>query len=179
MGDLIFKSGWIRRALLVTGWVLAAGPGFAASATLNGAVKARIEKSYAVVLFADGSKKMVPFASLSDEDRTYITQLSATQPLPAGKSTVVAQDTSATPPKVTIVTAKTEGAIETVQLCPPNVARDQIGATCMLYGRVHWLDIAGYYANAEAIYKVPVDKNPERPWEDPSYREGLENLVSG
>src|SRR5262249_49511232 len=139
-------------------WFLAAAAGFglaaataaAASATLNGAVKARIEKSYAIVQFADGSKKMVPFASLNDDDRAFITRLSTEQPLPVGKSTVVVQDTSATPPKQTIVKASVDGPVETVQLCSPNVMRDQIGATCMLYGRVHWLDIAGYYASTEA-----------------------------
>lgn len=161
--------------------LLVAAEAIAAVATTSfkDAVKARLENNYAVVLFADGTKKMVPLASLSAEDRAAVTTLSTDSPLPKGKSTVTIADTRPVAQiKKTIVTTKTEGSLETVQLCAPGILRDQIGGTCMLYGRVHWLDIAGYYVSVESIYKVPVG-NPDRPWENSRYLQGLDNLIQG
>jgi hypothetical protein len=168
---------------LLSRFFLAVGLGLVTSAAFadtvyQDAVKARIENKYMIVLFADGSKKMVPVASLNDDDRALLTKLSVDQPLPAGKSTITVV-ASTGPIKSTIVTATTVGPVETVQLCPPSVSRDQIGPTCMLYGRVHWLDIAGYYISNETLAKTPTGANPEQPWEDPRYLQGLEELFTG
>ena len=153
--------------LLVIGLLLAGRVG-AESARFSNAVKARIEKGYAVVQFADGTKTMVPMASLPDEDRTFLTALSSQSPLAHGKSeVVVAKETFNV--KRTIQVATVVGPLETVQLCPPSVPRNQLGATCMLYGRVHWLDIAGYPLDNASIYRVSSDVNPDRPWADPRY----------
>ena len=49
----------------------------------------------------------------------------------------------------------------------------------MLYGRVHWLDIAGYYADNGMIYRVSNVADAEHPWQDMHYLMGLDNLVNG
>ena len=113
------------------------------SPRFRGAAKARIDESYAVVILADGSKTMAPLASLTTADLAWLTQLSKDSPLPKGKSTFVVVASTETAKK-TIQISKTEGTLETVQLCPPNVIRDQIGGSCMIYARVHWLVISGY-----------------------------------
>jgi hypothetical protein len=155
-----------------------AGPLFAVSARFQDAVKARLENGYAVVLFADGTKTMVPLSSLKEEDRTWLTNLSSENPLARGKSqvTVVKEQIQV---KKTIQLSKTEGPLETVQLIPPNVMRDQLDATCMIYARVHWLDIAGYYVPVVDIYKIINNSNPARPWADPFYRTSMSNLMVG
>jgi hypothetical protein len=63
-------------------------------------------------------------------------------------------------------------------LCAPNVAHDQIEATCMLYARVHWLDIAGYYINRPTIYNIINDTPPDEPWTAPKYLRGLETIMT-
>jgi len=143
---------------------------------LKDAVKARIEKGYATVLFADGHKTVVPMQSLSETEVERLTTLSTEHPLAHGKSEVIV---AKEPAKKTIVTATTKGPLETVQLCPPSVPRNQIGGTCMLYGRVHWLDIAGYYADNGMIYRVSNVADAEHPWQDMHYLMGLDNLVNG
>lgn len=152
--------------------------GLAASARFKDAVKARLENGYAVVVFANGSKTVAPLASLSEDDRAWLTSLSSEKPLVRGKSEILVVKES---PKIkkTIQTATTAGTLETLQLCPPNVPRDQIGATCMLYGRVHWMDIAGYYLDAGAIYKVSNGVDPAQPWSDRRYLQGLHMLLAG
>jgi len=152
----------------------------AVSSSLQGAVKARIDKSYAVVVFADGTRSMLPLSSLNEEDRAWLTNLSLEKPVAHGNSvvTVVAVAKAPGVAKQTIVTSQVAGPLETVQLCPPNVSRDQIGGTCMLYGRVHWLDIAGYYVDTPAIYKITNGANPDSPWSDPRYHQGLANLIT-
>jgi len=149
----------------------------AVSSSLQGVVKARIDKSYAVVVFADGTRSMLPLSSLNEEDRAWLANLSATNALARGNSVVtVVKPTVAA--KTTIVTSAVVGPQETVQLCPPNVSRDQIGGTCMLYGRVHWLDIAGYYIDTPAIYKISNVADQEHPWKDPRYYQGIAGLIS-
>jgi hypothetical protein len=141
------------------------------------AVRARIDSTYAVVVFANGSKTVVPLPSLSDAERAWLTALSAEKPLPRGKSEIkVVKET----PKVkqTIQTNTVVGPLETVQLNPPSVPHNQLGATCMLYGRVHWLDIAGYSVDMAAIYKVSNGADPDKPWTNPRYLQGLTNLFT-
>ncbi len=142
------------------------------------AVAARIDGSYAVIVRADGSKGMLPLAGLSEADRVWVAELSRRSPLAKGQSkvTVVKAD-QAVPAKKTIEVSKTEDGLETVQLCQPNGMRDQIGGTCMLYARVHWLDIAGYYLNDPEIYKIINNCPHDEPWRNPVYYAGLEALV--
>jgi hypothetical protein len=156
--------------------MLLAGTALAVSPKYQDAIKARIENGYAVVLLANGSKTMVPLASLKDDDRDWLTKLSVESPLPHGKSEVkiVKDDVKAKP---TIVVSTIVGPLETVQLVPPNVPRDQIGGTCMVYARVHWLDIAGYYVDNVDIYKVINVADTVHPWTSPNYYQGMQNLV--
>src|SRR5450755_644018 len=76
----------------------AAGP---AAPALRGAVEARIDAAYAVGLFSDGRKTMVPLSSLKAGDRAWLEALAAGHPLARGNSkmTVVA---SALPVKKTL-----------------------------------------------------------------------------
>ncbi|MFA6287733.1 MAG: hypothetical protein WC661_10150 [Opitutaceae bacterium] len=150
----------------------------AVSSRLDGVVKARMDKSYAVVVFADGTRAMLPLASLTEEDRAWLANLSAESPVAHGNSVVTVVKTTVTA-KQTIVTSAVAGPQETVQLCPPNVSRDQIGGTCMLYGRVHWLDIAGYYVDTPAIYKISNNVDKDHPWKDPRFHQGIASLISG
>ena len=147
------------------------------SPRFRGAAKARIDESYAVVILADGSKTMAPLASLTTADLAWLTQLSKDNLLAKGKSTMVVV-ASTDPAKKTIQIAKTEGTLETVQLCPPNVIRDQIGGTCMIYARVHWLDIAGYYVDLGGIYRIINDTPPDHPWTSPRYVAGLSTIMT-
>lgn len=145
------------------------------------AKQARISGNYAVVILADGSKAMVPLAKLSAEDRTWLDQLSQQKPAAAGKGTVVvvAAEPSATAGiRKTLVTSSVEGPVETVQLCPPNLMRDQIGGTCMLYARIHWLDIAGYYTPTPDIYKIINLAPSSSPWMAPVYVSGLTSVFT-
>jgi hypothetical protein len=164
------KVSGIAVLMLVSGTALAVSPKYA------DAIKARIENGYAVVLLANGSKTMVPLASLKDEDRDWLTKLSVESPLARGKSEVkvVKDEVKAKP---TIVVSTTVGPLETVQLVPPNVPRDQIGGTCMVYARVHWLDIAGFYVDNVDIYKVINVADTTHPYTSPGYYQNMQNLV--
>jgi hypothetical protein len=165
------------KARILFSLLLAAGGLHAASAGFQDAVKARIENGYAVVQFANGTRSVVALASLSAEDRALLAALSAESPLAHGKSEVKIVK-EAVEAKKTIQVAASEGPLETVQLCQPNVMRDQIGATCMLYARIHWLDIAGYYADAVSIYKISNNSNPDKPWADPFYQRSLQTILA-
>lgn len=140
--------------------------------------QARLEKSQVVMLLANGSRSIAPLSALSPADLAWLTKIADQNPLPHGKSSVVVV-ASTEPAKKTIQIAKTEGSVETVQLCPPNVIRDQIGGTCMIYARVHWLDIAGYYVNVGDIYKIINDTPPQHPWTAPHYIAGLTGIMEG
>jgi hypothetical protein len=151
-------------------------PLFAVSAKFQDAIKVRIDGSYAVVLFSNLSKSMVPLTSLSAEDRAWLNQLSIDSPLAHGKSEVrIVKEVVKV--KNTILVSTSVGPLETVQLNQPNVFRDQIDATCMLYARVHWLDIAGYYVPTVDIYKIINNSNPAKPWADPFYLQSLDAVV--
>jgi hypothetical protein len=153
----------------------------AVSAQYQSATQARVNGTYMMVVFADGTKSMVPTASLKPEDHEWLIALSQKKPMAVGKSTVtVMAPSEASPPKAktTIVTASVDGPLETVQLCPPNVMRDQIGGTCMLYARIHWLDIAGYYIQTPEIYKIINGTPPDAPWREPRYVHGLGSVFT-
>ena len=163
-------------ALRLLAAMFVAGPLLAVSPKYQDALKARIESGYAIVLLADGSRTMVPLGSLKDEDREWLTKLSEQSPLAHGKSEVkVAKEQVKA--KNTIAFSTVAGPVETVQLNPPNVMRDQIGATCMVYARVHWLDIAGYYVNNVDIYRIINNADTDHPWKSPSYSGSMYNLV--
>lgn len=140
--------------------------------------RARVEETQVVLQLADGSRSIVPLSSLGETDRSWLEKVAEDHPLPRGKSTMVVV-ASTEEAKKTIVVSKTEGTLETVQLCSPNVSRDQIGGTCMIYARVHWLDIAGYYVDLGAIYKIINDTPPDHPWTNPRYVAGLTGILEG
>ena len=169
----------LLKRLLSAVLLLCAVQAMAASARFEAAVKARIENDHAIVLFADGSRSVVPMSSLGSADRAWLTELSIRSPLAKGRShlTVVDESTLAKLKK-TIEVAKIDGPVETVQLCQPNVIRNQIGGTCMLYARVHWLDIAGYYMDLPAIYGIINNAPPDNPWRSPHYIEGLRTVIT-
>jgi hypothetical protein len=163
---------------LLAALLLVSGTASAVTQRYLDALKARIDKTYAVVLLANGSKTIVPLDSLKPDDREWLNKLSAESPLPRGKSEVkiVKADVKA---KTTIVVSSTVGPLETVQLVPPNVPRDQIGGTCMLYARVHWLDIAGYYVDNVDIYKIINIADTVHPYTDPNYYHNMAKLMMG
>lgn len=140
--------------------------------------QARFEETQVVMLLANGSRSIAPLPALSPTDLAWLKKIAQDNPLARGKSSVVVV-ASTDPVKKTIQVAKTEGTLETVQLCPPNVIRDQIGGTCMIYARVHLLDIAGYYVNAGDIYKIINDTPPDHPWTSPRYVAGLTGIAEG
>jgi hypothetical protein len=168
-----YKSLLVVFVLLLTGSLQAAP-----SAQYEKAVQARIEKTYIVVRFADGTKSLVPTASLLPDDLAWLTELSTRSPLAKGNSQItVVKAPTETKTKTTIEISKTEGPLETVQLCQPSILRDQIGGTCMLYARVHWLDIAGYYTTDGTIYKIINGTPSENPWKESRYVLGLDSIV--
>jgi hypothetical protein len=168
------------KTLLAIVLLLGASRALAVSAQYQGAVKARINGDYAVVVFADGSKSLVPLGSLGPDDRAWLTELSSRSPLAKGNSKVtVVKETNEVKAKKTIETSKVDGSLETVQLCQPNVMQNQIGGTCMMYARIHWLDIAGYYVKSGDIYKVINVVSPDNPWSDPRYIAGLRSIMTG
>jgi len=161
----------VLSALLLIG-----GPLLAVSPKFQDAIKARIENGYAIVLLSNGSKAIAPLADLKADDRAFLTQLSIDSPLAHGNSKVIVAK-EVVVAKATIAASTVVGPVETVQLIPPNVPRDQIGGTCMLYARVHWMDIAGYYVNDVDIYKIINNADAERPFDTPGYYAKMDNMV--
>jgi hypothetical protein len=173
---LSLKASALGLALATTS-LFAAAP----ASQFQNATGARIDGTYAMVQLASGKRSMVPLASLSESDRAFLTALAASHPLAKGKSevTVVAETTRpATTAKKTIEKAVVVGDVETVQLCPPNILRDQLGGTCMFYSLVHYLDIAGYYVDNGTIYKTINIVPAEHPYTDPRYAMGMEALFT-
>jgi hypothetical protein len=145
------------------------------------ATQARINGTYIMVVFANGTKGMVPAASLKPEDHEWLLALAQKKPMAAVKSKVsfVSEaEANSAKAKKTITVSSVEGPLETVQLCPPNVMRDQIGGTCMLYARIHWLDIAGFYTKTPEIYKIINETPPDAPWREPKYVYGLSSVFT-
>lgn len=152
----------------------------AISASLQNAASARIDSTYAVIVFTDGKKSLVPLSSLTAADRAWLEQFAAEHPLGHGNSkvTVVKEEHERTVKK-TIDSSSVDGPLETVQLCPPAVLRDQLGNTCQLYAMIHCMDIAGYYAKIADVYKIVnmiEATNPKNPWADPRYALALQQF---
>ena len=143
-------------------------------------VQARVDGKYAVIRHKTGKKELLSVSSLRPANLDWFRQIQAADPLKKGNSSVkiVNKTTPTRKPKNTIVTSKVEDGIETVQLCAPNVFRNQIGGTCMLYARVHWMDIAGYYVNNGTIYKSINGAPPDNPWSSPNYESGLITIIT-
>ncbi len=149
----------------------------AISASLQNAASARVDSTYAVILYADGKRTLVPLASLSEADRAWLEKFAAEHPLGHGSSKVtVVKEEIERPIKKTIERSSVEGPVETVQLCAPAVLRDQIGNTCQLYAIIHCMDIAGYYVKIADVYKI-VNMieltSPQNPWADARYAPAL------
>jgi hypothetical protein len=165
------KTSGLAALLLFSGSLLAVTPKY------QDAVRARIENGYAIILLANGSKTMVPLSSLKADDREWLTKLSAESPLARGNSQVqIVKEVVKV--KTTIAVSTNVGPLETVQLIPPNVPRDQIGATCMVYARVHWLDIAGFYVDNVDIYKIINNADTDHPWTSPNFYQSMDSLVT-
>jgi len=81
-------------------------------ATLRAAVAARIDPAYAVVLFSDGHRSMLPLTSLNAADRAWLEKLAADHPLGHGNSTVIVAKT-VLEKKKTLEKATVEGPLET------------------------------------------------------------------
>ena len=135
-----------------------------------GLASARAESGYMAVLYENGRKGMFPFGALSEAETAWLTAFAAAHPLAHGKSTVVVAKTEI---KKTIEKQSTENGVETVQLCAPAKLRDQIGGTCMFYGRVHYLDIAGYPIEDVEIYRVINNVPKNQPYLDYHYYVGM------
>ncbi|HVT74420.1 MAG TPA: hypothetical protein VHD61_14900 [Lacunisphaera sp.] len=131
---------------------------------------ARAEGSYVAVLFENGRKGMFPTVSLTEAEKQWLDEFAAAHPLAHGKSSVV---TAKAEVKATIVKQSLENGLETVQLCAPAKLRDQIGGTCMFYGRVHYLDIAGYPIEDGEIYRVINNVPKDQPYLDYHYYVGM------
>ncbi len=136
----------------------------------TGLTLARLDGSYVAVLFENGRKGMLPVGSLKADELAWVTAFAEAHPLPRGKSSVV---TSKVEVKKTIEKQSTENGVETVQLCAPAKFRDQIGGTCMFYGRVHYLDIAGYPVEDGEIYRVINIVPKDEPYSDYRYFVGI------
>jgi len=136
----------------------------------EGLAAARAEKGYVAVLYENGRKAMFPTGSLSEAETQWLNDFAAAHPLAHGKSTIV---TAKTELKKTIEKQSIVNGIETVQLCPPTKLRDQIGGTCMFYGRVHYLDIAGYPIEDGEIYKTINNCPHDEPYLDYHYYVGM------
>lgn len=144
------------------------------------AVQARIDTKYALVINRDGSRNLVPVESIRPSDMEWLREISAYQSIEQSSVTEeVVPSGPAAPDKAkkTILRSETVNGVEYVQLCPPNVFFDQIGGTCMLYARVHWLDIAGYYTTRGDINLIINGAPPNSPWDKPGYVTGLSTII--
>ncbi len=142
-------------------------------AKFEGLASARVESGYISVLYANGRKGVLPIRTLSEAEVTWLTAFATAHPLAHGASTVVVAKTET---KKTIEKQVTENGVETVQLCAPSKVRDQIGGTCMFYGRVHYLDIAGYPVEDVEIYRVINNVPRDQPYMDYHYYVGMLEL---
>jgi hypothetical protein len=134
---------------------------------------ARIESGYVTVQFKNGQRKLLPVASLSEAELEELKSFATANPLAKGKSSIVVAKVEV---KKTIEKQETKDGTETLQLVAPAKLRDQIGATCMLYARVHYLDIAGYPIEDGEIYKITNQFSPDAPFSDPRYHTAMQVL---
>ena len=136
----------------------------------EGLAAARAEKGYVAVQFQNGRRAMFPTVSLTPAEGEWLDAFATAHPLARGKSSVVIAKTEL---KQTIEKQAVENGTETVQLCAPAKVRDQIGGTCMLYGRVHYLDIAGYPVEDSEIYRIINIVPKNQPYLDYHYYVGM------
>ena len=145
----------------------------ATPAKFEGLASARVESGYISVLYENGRKGVLPIRTLTEAEVNWLTAFATAHPLAHGKGSVVVAKVEA---KKTIEKQVTENGVETVQLCPPAKLRDQIGGTCMFYGRVHYLDIAGYPVEDAEIYRVINNVPTNEPYLDYHYYVGMLEL---
>lgn len=145
-------------------------PGAKPHPKLDGLAAARIEGGYATLLYENGRKGLFPVVDLTAAEAEWLNTFVAAHPLAHGKSTVVTAKVEA---KKTIEKQSMVDGVETVQLCAPAKLRDQIGGTCMLYGRVHYLDIAGYPVEDGEIYRISNNVPQDKPYLDQHYYVGM------
>ena len=143
-------------------------------AKFKGLAAARVESGYIAVQYEGGRKAMLPATSLSESETAWVSEFATAHPLAHGKSTIVTAKTEVTK---TIEKQSTENGVETVQLRAPAKLRDQIGGTCMFYGRVHYLDIAGYPIEDGEIYRVINNVPKNEPYLDYHYYVGMLMLL--
>lgn len=142
-------------------------------------VQARVGEKYAAIRHKNGKKELIPVSSLRPANLDWFFKIEAADPLRRGDSSVkVVTTIKEYEPKNTIVTSEIKDGVETVQLCAPNVFRNQTGGTCMFYARVHLMDIAGYYVNNGTINKSINGAPPHDPWSSPNYVAGLTTIVT-
>lgn len=137
---------------------------------LEGLASARIEGGYVTILYKNGRKALFASGDLTESEAAWLNTFAAEHPLAHGKSTVVAAKVEV---KKTIEKQSVIDGTETVQLYAPAKLRDQIGGTCMFYGRVHYLDIAGYPVSDGEIYQVINNVPSAHPYQDPRYYVGM------
>jgi hypothetical protein len=125
------------------------------------------------LLYQNGRKGLFPAGDLTAAEAEWLATFVAAHPLAPGKSTVV---TARVEMKKTIEKQSMADGVETVQLCAPAKLRDQIGATCMFYARVHYLDIAGYPVEDGEIYRVINNASKDQPYLDYHYLVGTQML---
>lgn len=158
-------------------------PSASVSREFRNAAQARIDSKYVLIVNKDGSKNLVPVSNLKPADLEWLKEVSEHDRLKKSQSTVVVtaeaavESNQSKTKKETIVVSKIENGVETVQLCGPNVFYEQIGGTCMLYARVHWLDIAGYYSQWNEIVSLITGAPPNAPWNSPKYVNGLSSIL--
>ena len=145
-------------------------------------VQARIDSKYALLIDRSGSRSLVPLEGMRAEDLAWFKELSRHSSIERGNTSVkVVSEAEQGPAQIkakkTILRATKIDGVEQVQLCAPNVFQDQIGGTCMLYARVHWLDIAGYYTSNGEIYKIINGTPPSSPWVAQKYVKGLYTVI--
>ena len=142
-------------------------------------MQARVGEKYVVIRHKNGKKELLPVSALRPANLDWFNQLEAADPLEKGNSSVKVVATEKTyKPKNTIVRSNVQNGVETVQLCAPNVFRNQTGGTCMFYARVHLMDIAGYYVNNGTINKSINGAPPHDPWSSPNYVSGLTTILT-
>ena len=137
---------------------------------LENLASARIEGGYVTLLYQNGKKVLFATGDLTESEAEWLNTFVAAHPLAKGKGSVVAAKVEV---KKTIEKQSLVDGTETVQLFAPAKLRDQIGGTCMFYGRVHYLDIAGYPVSDGEIYQVINNVPSDHPYQDPRYYVGM------
>jgi len=124
---------------------------------------------------------MYPLKDLTDADRDWLTRFAAEHPLAHGNSKVIVAAEAPKPAKKTIEVSRTEGTLETVQLCQPAIIRNQDGNFCYTFAMVHCMDIAGYVIQPGTIEAIQDHANAidsENPWHDRDYGPSVQRMLT-